>query len=143
MRIAFTGTRSGMTYEQMEAFDEFVQDNDVTVLIHGDCIGADKDAHELADVRRLKIELHPCNLDSQRAYCDKLPGQTDTWRFKVFPVLDPLARNRHIVIAGDVLIACPSGPEVQRSGTWSTIRFAQRVQKTVYILWPDGLLTNT
>lgn len=56
----------------------------------------------------------------------------------MLPVKKPLDRNRDIVEAAEVLIACPDGPERQRSGTWATIRHALRVGKPVVIVWPDG-----
>lgn len=51
-----------------------------------------------------------------------------------------LIRNQVIVEATDVLIAMPNGEEKLRSGTWSTIRYAKRAGKKVYILMPDGTI---
>lgn len=51
----------------------------------------------------------------------------------------PLERNRDVVDASDVLLACPGGmAEEQRSGTWATIRYARKAGKPVVIVWPDG-----
>lgn len=119
-----------MTYAQMEAFDSLLERLGVTRLTHGDCVGADEDAHEIALARDIPIHLRPCDIRSQRAFCrgaarEHLPKP-------------PLARNPDIVDDGDVLIATPAGPEVVRSGTWSTVRHARRRGRTRYIIWPDG-----
>lgn len=48
---------------------------------------------------------------------------------------DPLARNRRIVAAVDVLIAAPeTDREELRSGTWATIRYARAAGKPVVML---------
>jgi hypothetical protein len=54
--------------------------------------------------------------------------------------LPALVRNRSVVEAafGGLLIACPKGPEVWRSGTWATIRYARRRGCVPLIFWPDG-----
>lgn len=53
-----------------------------------------------------------------------------------------MERNRAIVDASDVLIACPYEivePEFGRSGTWSTIRYALTIPNfPVVIIWPNG-----
>ena len=61
-------------------------------------------------------------------------------------VRDPLPyleRNRAIVDACDILIACPKGmQEEQRSGTWATVRYARRRDRPIVIVWPDGTVTR-
>lgn len=53
---------------------------------------------------------------------------------------DLLARNRDIVDETEILIACPGHMhEELRSGTWSTIRYAVKIQRPHIIIWPDGL----
>ena len=43
-------------------------------------------------------------------------------------------RNKDIVNSCDILIACPENDkEVIRSGTWSTIRYAKKINKTVLL----------
>ncbi len=86
---------------------------------HGDCIGADKEAHEM--VREFHPEClivgHPPSNQIKRAgtLCD------------IFrPALPYLDRNHAIVDAVSVLIAAPKDPSEQlRSGTWATIRYAR------------------
>ena len=52
------------------------------------------------------------------------------------PYLD---RNKDIVDETNILMACPNkAEEVQRSGTWSTVRYARKVGKAVLIVYPSG-----
>ena len=53
-----------------------------------------------------------------------------------------LNRNQHIVDQTDELWATPGGfSEELRSGTWATIRRAQKADKPIRIFWPDGSWT--
>jgi hypothetical protein len=55
------------------------------------------------------------------------------------PTISPHDRNRAIVDASDLLIACPPvAVEEPRSRTWVAIRYARRVGKMVMIVYPDG-----
>ncbi len=102
-------------------------------FIHGDCIGADADAHTLCrNVGIRKIGSYPCNLKNQRAYTDA---------DQIADPAPPLERNRVIADRCDILIACPSTDhEIQRSGTWATIRHRSRSFQNfqLVIIWPDG-----
>lgn len=53
-----------------------------------------------------------------------------------------LARNCVIVDEADILLACPKGPEEQRSGTWATVRYARKQNKRIVIVYPDGTITT-
>ena len=105
------------------------------MLHHGDCIGADTDAHNLV-VDYFKenlysfvgrIIIHPPIIEYKRSFC------------KAKTVLPPkpyLERNHDIVDSSDVLIATPKEMEQQlRSGTWATIRYAVKTKKPVNILY--------
>jgi hypothetical protein len=99
-----------------------------TELHHGDCVGSDKAAHEVARQLNLRIVIHPPVNGALRAYCvgDELR-----------PEYDYLDRNRHIVEDTDWLIALPDGPERARSGTWSTVRYADRLAKPKSVFLPE------
>jgi hypothetical protein len=43
-----------------------------------------------------------------------------------------------IVLSGMILLAAPSGPEKVRSGTWSTVRAADRMGRMTIVFMPDG-----
>ncbi|WP_339764989.1 hypothetical protein [uncultured Sulfitobacter sp.] len=88
----------------------------VTELHHGDCTGWDEQAFEVALDLGLKTVAHPPTSDSFRAF---------TASDVILPTAPYLARNKDIVMAVERMIAAPDGPERQRSGTWSTVRFAK------------------
>lgn len=130
MKVGFTGTRRGMTEAQKNALWWFLLHHPRLdrEFHHGDCIGADAQAHLVARSLGFRIVVHPPASDTLRAWCE---GDE---------VLDPapyLRRNRAIVDACDVLIACPGGPEVRRSGTWATIRYAQSRGAPLVLIRPD------
>jgi hypothetical protein len=134
MTIAgFTGTQGGMTELQRSTYAMLLIALTVTELQHGDCIGADADAHDLArTVPAIHITARPCTIRSKRAF--KTADVT-------FPPKAPLDRNTDIVSASDLLIATPGEfAEVMRSGTWSTIRRARKRKIPLYIIWPDGTI---
>ena len=121
-----------MTDAQKRQFTRLLL-RDIGYFVHGDCVGADADAHEVARSIGVWTELRPCNLRSQRAFCQEADH---TW-----PVKPPLERNRDIVNSVDVMFACPSGfEEEQRSGTWATMRYARKHNRVLVIIWPDGTL---
>lgn len=133
MHIGFTGTQLGMNDRQIEELgallmhlkNEDILDEELTVFHHGDCIGADAEAHAIAKGLGLLICVHPPTVSTKRAYC-------------VGEVLVPrpyLERNKNIVDACDVLFVAPKGNvEELRSGTWATYRYAMKLHKTVLML---------
>lgn len=136
MILGFTGTQVGMTAPQLAALKRVLRVYNPTEFHHGDCIGADAQAHESVALYTLAhIVIHPPVDERKRAWCNIV---------KVSPeqrVLEPkpyLVRNKDIVNASEGLLATPKGPEELRSGTWSTIRYARKCSKKVLIVWPDG-----
>lgn len=130
MNVGYTGSRDGMTKEQKKLLMEFFQRNHVTVLNHGDCIGADAQADTMAMVFGVKRIAHPPDDDKLRSFCGSEI---------VMPRKPYIERNRDIVDNSYILIGCPkSKKEMIRSGTWATIRYAKRIGKPVIIFYPDG-----
>ncbi len=138
MIVGFTGTREGCTVLQLGFLELILREKleaPWSVLHQGCCVGAD--AQAVAIARRLfggdvMIVGHPGNwgpLVDKDAVATSHP---------IRPERPPLDRNRTIVDECEVLVACPAGPEVTRSGTWSTIRYARRIGKPVVIIYPDG-----
>jgi hypothetical protein len=120
-----------MSEKQKSAFRNLLKTIRASHLHHGDCIGADKDAHDIAKELGLKIELHPPSKADLRAYCE-----ADV-------VHDPepyLQRNKKIVDHTKILVATPkTAVEEIKSGTWSTIRYAlKQEQHAVVVISPDG-----
>ena len=131
MRIGFTGTRRGMTEPQSKTLELILKGEEPGVFVHGDCVGADAQAHEIAKKLGWSIELRPCNNRKMRAWCNG-------WDI-CHPEKPPLERNIEIVRTTEILIAAPNEPiEVMRSGTWTTIRCSRRFEKRRALLWPQG-----
>lgn len=98
-------------------------------LHHGLCVGADEQAHWTGRSLGLWIVGHPPTAQGLRAHleCDELRPE------QPFHV-----RNRAICRKSELLIATPDGPERLRSGTWTTVRFARKLDMPIVILMPDG-----
>lgn len=135
--VGFTGTRKGMARPQRHAFASWLAALPPAVFHHGDCIGSDEEAHDIAQAEGWTIEAHPgSGWASYRmvAHC----GGVDV-RHPPKPYLE---RNIDIATVASVLAATPEGPEVARSGTWATVRVARRLGRPVVIFWPDGTVTT-
>jgi hypothetical protein len=134
--IGFTGTRNPLTAPQLESLQRVLQrlqTRGASSIHHGDCRGADEAAHRLAGALGLRRVIHPPDVDTLRAFC--LGEET-------CPPAPYLTRNRHIVEAGGILVACPDGPERLKSGTWSTVRHARKLKRPCLVIWPDGTVTT-
>lgn len=142
MVIGFTGTRQGMTDAQKRVVKDLIEELRPTRVVHGDCVGADADFHDL--VREgynpvVEIMLRPGHNKQgespTRAHCDEDIVCAPRYY---------LDRDEDIVldlIDDGVLIATPSGMnEVLRSGTWTTIRKARKHHVLQYIVGPNGAL---
>ena len=137
--IGFSGTRSGLTKIQRTVLRIQMVSlmTGAPAFDHGDCIGADAEAHNIAVSLSKKwkgmgifIRVHPPDVDKYRAFCKA------SW---VAPPKPYLERNKDIVNNTNALIACPGEFEEQkRSGTWSTIRYARKQGKVIHIIFPDG-----
>jgi hypothetical protein len=112
MIVGFTGTRKGMTHTQRVQVVNILSGLQPDAFHHGGCVGADAEAHALADRLRIPTEIRP-----PKPY---------------------LERNHDIVDESDVLIATPGQVnEVRRSGTWATIRYARKQDTTVLLVLPE------
>jgi hypothetical protein len=155
--IGFTGTREGMTDEQRSVLQLVLETSlavhniytvgeapEAPAFHHGDCVGADAQAHEIARAAGWTIILHPPDNDSQRAFC-KLVGEEPELVREPLPYLE---RNKQICEHTNMLIACPGTMgELLRSGTWSTVRYARdrrdqwRTGHPILVIWPNGVTT--
>ena len=129
LKIAFSGTREGMSYRQLEAFQQIIGGLQGTFkeFHHGDCLGSDIQAHDtFRGLSGHKIVLHPSNMNEYRGYS----GGDETRE-----PMHPLKRNEVMAAECDILIAAPiSTQEKVRSGTWSTVRYFRKQNKPVIIL---------
>jgi hypothetical protein len=119
-----------MTPSQRVAFRWLVRTINVTEFHHGDCVGADEQAHEIVceESVRTHIVIHPPTDSKARAYC------VGNESLLARPYLK---RNEDIVLQSRMLIAAPQTcNEVLRSGTWSTVRKARKKGRLIYVLYP-------
>lgn len=132
MKAGFTGTQDGMNAYQKIGIHKILlalKKNGYGQFHHGDCVGADAQAHEIANDMNYTIVIHPPINPKKRAYCKNA--------YEVKPEKEYLDRNHDIVDETDLLIATPKGEEELRSGTWSTIRYAKKQNKNIVIIYPN------
>lgn len=134
MNIGFTGTRRGMTDEQLAGLARFLRSfEEDDEFHHGACIGSDEQAAMVAGNMGFKTVAHPSTLTNLT---------TLFVSHVILPERNPLDRNRDIVDHCDRIVATPRQthePESTRGeGTWYTINYARRTNKTVTIIWFDG-----
>lgn len=130
MKLGITGTRHGISLNQYKKLIEFLKNNKIIELHHGDCLGADAQAHFLTRFLQpsCKIIVHPPIKKDWRAWCK---GDI------IKEELDYIVRDRDIVDSVDFLIGCPkTKKEELRSGTWTTLRYAKRINRKHLILDP-------
>lgn len=133
MKIGFTGTRQGMTKVQEITLNALMPQR--AEFHHGDCIGADAQAHLIAQRHQCIIHIYPPLHQNKRAFSRNA--------FIVHNPTHYLSRNREIVRVSDWLIAAPfEATEQLRSGTWSTVRFAVGGHKRVTVILPNGQMVE-
>lgn len=145
MNIGFTGTQKGMSDHQKKCLHDLLSTlyaSSYNHFLHGCCIGADVEAHEIA--LSLGYDIHICPPTNQeKVAVNLLPEPPNNvymsngnlvWSMSPAPYL---LRNRYIATYCDHLIACPyQQHEIIRSGTWATVRYARGYGKPVHIIYP-------
>jgi hypothetical protein len=131
MKIGMTGNRDGISKKALRKFRKILDNSKgIKEGHHGDCLGADTDFHHELTERGIKTVIHPPDIDTMRAFNE------GTKTLKPKPYIE---RNHDIVDESDIMIGFPSSHQEQlRSGTWATIRYARKVEKRIYIIFPDG-----
>lgn len=129
-RVGVTATRHPLVPEQFEWLSRRLGDLYVpgAELHHGDCVNGDAQAHTVGHALGYRIFVHPPLQTRWRAY---------TVGDVTLEPRDFIVRNRAIVDLSSVLLAVPDGPEIIRSGTWSTVRYARRVGCEVRNWWDE------
>lgn len=130
MRVGITGTHKGATKAQLQTLRRLLTEHGATRLHHGDCVGADAQAHGVGRELGLFVVVHPPIKDKLRAFC----VGDEIRRVKPY-----LVRDCEIVDECELLLALPdSYVERARSGTWYTVRYARREHRRLIIIGPDG-----
>ena len=137
LHLGFTGTCSidRKCRESIEHLHRLLityRDQGYETLHHGDAVGADHLAHEMASELGYDVIVHPPRYHSMRAFCES--GNI----VMTMPEKPYLARNRDIVDAVSLLVAMPVDPdrEERRSGTWMTVRYARKTGIPVVMVRP-------
>ena len=169
MIAGFTGTKHGMSQCQRDKFGSLMDGlaEYLHGFCHGDCIGADEQAHYVAFHIGLPIYIYPPNKSIYRSniftelsnlyregifkakfYDDgrslfyggsKMSG--DNFKIGFYPEDEYLKRNRAIVKRSDILIATPGQrEEILHSGTWSTVRYARKKGIPIWKIYPNGIV---
>lgn len=136
-RVAgFTGTRRGLTSFQRANLMSLLVELAPRAAHHGDCAGADVEMHLLCVGLQIPVFIHPPDDPRFRGHCHFLGDGRMVE--KVFEEKPYLVRDRDIVVASDYLVACVKGPWERRSGTWTTVGYAEAAGIPVFLLHPDG-----
>ena len=137
MKVGFTGTQHGMSPRQHRKLAAILRGLDVSEFHHGDCIGSDAEAHVIAQSLGIRVVVHPPEIDAKRAFVVLSRGTAQRHADDIRVPRPYLKRNHDIVSACKLLIAAPKRlSEQRRSGTWATIRFANRNGVEVVIIVP-------
>jgi hypothetical protein len=133
MIIGITGTRHKPTKKQLESFFKVFTDMRPTEFHHGCCTGVDSITSRIVNKydEGIVVVGHP-PIDTKCIGNYFSSYDVEAKRY--------LERNKDIVKACDYLIALPKTElEQKRSGTWATIRYAQRNhRRTIAIVAPCG-----
>lgn len=146
MHIGFTGSSEKVTQEQIASlrklFTKVKNENKEkpTYLHHGVCIGADAIAHLLFlnTLGDTIIKHPPTNTKKMSMRCNEGVSREPK---------DYMTRNQDIVNESEWLIAVPkeetkNSYDIIRSGTWSTVRRAQKANKKVFLVLPSGKVSQ-
>jgi hypothetical protein len=125
MKVGVTGSQQKRPQRTIDRLRALLIEWGASELHHGDCVGFDAQAHEVAVSLGIRTVIHPPENPKARAFCEG-----DEVRSPL-PYLD---RNKNIVRETERMIAAPRGPEELRSGTWSTVRFAKKIGRPGVVL---------
>lgn len=139
MKIGVTGTRNGMNKFQKEKVTEILKHYTITREVHefhhGDCVGVDTEAANIAYSLAYRIVCHPPVLTELRAFNK---NYSEIRNEKTY-----FARNRDIVDSTALLIVVPKETRKQSSGgTWYTHGYAVKKGKRICIVYPDRVEYN-
>ena len=128
-KIGITGTRSGMNIDQLESFRERMESFARPLEFHhGDCVGVDIEAAEIARGLGIQTVCHPPVDEKLRAH-----HNSDV----ILEQKTHFARNRSIVDMCDILFVIPfQTSHSSTGGTWYTHDYAVKKGVPVEIFFP-------
>lgn len=139
--IGFTGSRHPITPRakislHLTLIDLYVESKFSSAprcFHHGDCVNADETAAMIAHGAGYLVHAHPPFDDKLRAFSE--------FNDVIHAPKDYIERNHDIVDVSRIMIATPlTMNEVNRSGTWATIRYARQLNRELCIIFPDGTI---
>lgn len=137
MKIGFTGTRQGTTPDQLATVRFLIGIIDFDEFHHGAAKGADAEVAKIMRVTNCHMTAWPGH--NQDGNSPDQDNESVDISDSVELPLPYFSRNRRIVDATDLLIACPPcWPLPTSGGTLYTINYARKVGKPVLIVDPAG-----
>lgn len=144
-----------MTPDQHQGFSLLMYSLIPGEFHHGCAEGADVEAHAVIAQRKISLTDPRINKDKSLALWGSVsiiihPSKTSKGLIHcrrgdpvVLDSKPPLERNKDIVNAIDVLVTTPRlHTEELRSGTWATVRYARKMKRHIFIVWPNGKTTE-
>jgi hypothetical protein len=138
-----TGTRDGATRLQLASVGWLWSRYPIDDLHDGDARGVDAQLSGLAKVFGVPhVTMHPPINPKNRAFCGISDDPDETL---VLPPKEYFERDRDVVNAAEVMVACPkqnweNEDRRMRGGTWYTIYFTRKQHLPLAIVWPNGLI---
>jgi hypothetical protein len=139
--VGFTGTREDLLPEQHHALLEWTKSHadDIVGWHHGCCIGADAESVEIlrctGGCNGIWIVGHP---PTKREWLSNCAWHDSD---ETLPSKPYLTRNRDIVAACNILVACPKDLDSRTGGTWYTIRHAYATTAVpIVVIEPNGTI---
>jgi hypothetical protein len=142
MSVGFTGTREDLSNLQLswlyQTFEIGVTEHSLSEVHHGACVGADLAVHRAALDNEIRVHVWPpTNMKLVAPEC-LVPHRLVT----VHPRMPYLNRDREIVYVTQGLVALPKQNEqpdlVNWGGTWYTVDYAERLNRPIMIIYPNG-----
>ncbi len=132
--VGFSGSRHGMTHEQLAHYYQILNTTPIRTLHQGCCTGADRQAYMGAYYLRKQITIHSWPPTKPDWEAHDWPQYTDIMHAH----LDYHDRDREIVHNSGLLIATPKSLKDKSGGTWYTISYAQAQEVPVLLIKPSG-----
>lgn len=134
LSLGFSGSRHGMSEVQKDALYRILKQHE-GIFRHGDCMGADAEAHDIARALhpRWTIHIHPPIKNGWRAF---KKGDSES------PPKDYFVRNADIVNSSQYMVMCPNSAR-ETGGTWWTINYARKNNAQFSIILPDGTVGHS
>ena len=120
-------------FQRQKVWEFFCIQEEIELALHGGCLGADADFHNICDELEIPIQIYPGHSATDPK---DLSMQAYLLASVIHPSEDYFARNRKIVEKCDHLLACPFSNN-GRGGTWYTIKYAKRYLVPYTILWRE------